>query len=216
VLTPLTGSTQNLTGASVSPDQVAFNKSGTALLVTEKSTNLIDVFPVMAGTAGPLASYPSHGASPSGIAFGANGIFFVAEQWIGLNKQSASVSSYQLNSSNVPQLISGSMPAYYPNTCCLVYNPSTSYVYASDYNTPFFSILQASSKGVLQYSRSVFTTASASKLADIALSPDQLNLYILDHVAGNIFAYAFAANGGVTQLNGGSFAPNSASGLIVR
>jgi 6-phosphogluconolactonase (cycloisomerase 2 family) len=216
VLTPLAGSTQSLSGASVSPDQVAFNKSGTALLVTEKSTNLIDVFPVAAGIAGPLMSYPSHGASPSGFAFGANGIFFVAEQWIGLHKPSASMSSYQLDANNVPHLITGSAPTFYPNTCCLVYNPSTGYVYASDYNTPFFSILQASSKGVLQYSRSVFTTASVSHLADIALSPDNLNLYILDHVGDNIFAYSFAANGGVTQLNGGSFAPESASGLIVR
>jgi DNA-binding beta-propeller fold protein YncE len=216
VLTPLTGSTQNLTGASVSPDQVAFNKSGTALLVTEKSTNLIDVFPVTSGIAGPLASYPSHGVSPSGIAFGAKGIFFVAEQWIGLNKRSASVSSYQLDASNVPHLISGSVATIQPNTCCLVYNPSTGYVYASDYNTPFFSILQAGSNGVLKTFNYIFPGASVAHLVDIALSPDNLNLYILDHSAGNIFAYSFTANGGVTQLNGGSFAPSSASGLIVR
>src|SRR5205807_6003467 len=99
--------------------------------------------------------------------FAANGIFYVAEQWIGYQKQSASVSSYQLDASNAPHLISGAVPTSRANTCCLVYNPSTGYVYASDYKTAYFSILQASSKGVLTFWNSIYTTSSISHVADI-------------------------------------------------
>ena len=216
ILAPIAGSTQSLSTASASATEVLFNNAGTALLVTEESTNLIDVFPVTAGVAGSRTSYPSHGKSPSGLVFGKNGIFYVTEAWLGTSKLSASASSYQLNSENVPQLISGSVPTGKQYTCCISINPVTNYLYASDYNTAFFTVLSATTKGVLSNGSYIYAGTGGAGLADTAVSSDGLNLYVLDHNAGNVFAFTLNTGGGVNKISGGSFVPASASGLIVR
>jgi 6-phosphogluconolactonase len=108
-LLALPGSTQALSGAGVGPAEVAFSPNGQFLVVTEKNTNLIDVFRVGDdGAAGPAESHPSHAATPFGFAFGKRGQLFVSEAFGGAPNGSA-VSSYRTRGDGSLNLIEGTV-----------------------------------------------------------------------------------------------------------
>jgi 6-phosphogluconolactonase len=65
-LTPISGSVQNLPGDGAA--QISFDSDGRRLVVTEKTTQTIDVLPVRDGVAGAAVSNPSTGPTPFGFA----------------------------------------------------------------------------------------------------------------------------------------------------
>jgi 6-phosphogluconolactonase len=72
-LTPLAGSTKALSRAAPAPAQVAFSADGRELIVSEKGTSLLDVYPVDEnGVAGELRSFTSAGGTPFGFAVGSH------------------------------------------------------------------------------------------------------------------------------------------------
>ena len=93
-LTPLAGSTQPVSNEGVGPapglTQVAFNSDGSALVVTEKTTSLIDTYEVLDGLAGAPVAHPSEGAVPFGFAFDRQNHAIVSEA-------SGSASSYEID-----------------------------------------------------------------------------------------------------------------------
>ncbi len=79
-LRPILGSRQPLSDAGSGPAQISFTHNGHALVVTEKNTNLIDVFPVGKGdVAGPATFVPSAGAVPFGFTLTNNDTLIVSE-----------------------------------------------------------------------------------------------------------------------------------------
>ena len=69
-LHPIKGATVSLSTAHPNPAQVQIDPSGRWLLVTEKLTNLIDVYRIHDdGSLGGLTSFPSTGLYPFGMAF---------------------------------------------------------------------------------------------------------------------------------------------------
>ena len=74
-LQPVSLSTRNLAGGPLAlPAQVSFTPDGKQLLVTEKGTNIIDVFQVRVdGRADGPTAEPSSGRTPFGFAFGPSG-----------------------------------------------------------------------------------------------------------------------------------------------
>src|SRR6266576_4772643 len=100
-LRAIAGSTRSLSGSAVGPAQVAFSPDGRSLIVTEKNTNLIDVYSVgRNGVASGPASVASAGATPFGFAFGPRGDVFVSEA-------SGSASSYDLGRRGGLRVVSG-------------------------------------------------------------------------------------------------------------
>ena len=91
-LSPIVDSTQPVSnggiGAAPGLAQIAFSSDGTTLVVTEKTTNLIETYEVVDGTAGAPVSHPSSGAVPFGFAFVRHGHAIVSEA-------SGAVSSYR-------------------------------------------------------------------------------------------------------------------------
>src|SRR2546423_5336641 len=76
-LTPIPGSTRPLSGSAVGPAQVSFSPDGRWLIVTEKTTNRLDVYRVGAdGIASGGAVTASAGGQPFGFAFGHRGGLF--------------------------------------------------------------------------------------------------------------------------------------------
>src|SRR5438876_11270017 len=91
-LTAIAGTTLPLSGSNVGPAQVAFSPDGRRLVVTEKNTNLIDVYAVgRSGLASGPVSAASAGATPFGFAFGPRNLVFVSEA-----ADPGSASSYML------------------------------------------------------------------------------------------------------------------------
>ena len=95
-LSPLAGSTQPVSnggvGAAPGLAQVAFSSDGSTLVVTEKTTNLLDTYAVVDGLAEAPVTHPSSGAVPFGFAFDRHGHAIVSEA-------SGAVSSYQIDGS---------------------------------------------------------------------------------------------------------------------
>ncbi len=81
LLFPLPGSSRTLsTSASTAPAEIAFNPSGSVLVVSEKNTNVLDTYTVgyQGYASGPIVT-PSSGATPYGFAFGAAGSLIVSD-----------------------------------------------------------------------------------------------------------------------------------------
>src|SRR4029079_14381215 len=96
-LTPISGSTRPLSGGATGPAQVQFSPDGDLLVVTEKTTNLIDTYTVdRHGIANGPTTHPSSGATPFGFAFSKRGTLIVSEA-IGGTPGLSAVSSYDLD-----------------------------------------------------------------------------------------------------------------------
>src|SRR5256884_5239259 len=79
-LTPIAGATLPLSGSTVGPADVQFSPDGRHLVVTEKNTNLLDVYAVGAsGVASGPTTTASAGGTPFGFAFGLRNDLFVSE-----------------------------------------------------------------------------------------------------------------------------------------
>jgi 6-phosphogluconolactonase (cycloisomerase 2 family) len=98
-LSALEGSTQPLSNGGVGdapgPAQISFSPDGDLLVVTEKATNLIDIYQLDEAIAGPPVTHPSAGQTPFGFAFGKRDQLIVSEAFGGASGASA-LSSYQL------------------------------------------------------------------------------------------------------------------------
>ena len=103
-LSAIPGSIQPLSGTTA-PAQISFNPTGSALVVTEKSTSLIDTYTVDSdGVATGPTTHPSSGTTPFGFAFDNKGQLIVSEAAGGPSGTSA-VSSYSLSNADAPFLI---------------------------------------------------------------------------------------------------------------
>lgn len=79
-LTRIPGSTQNLSLPLVTPGQIKFSPFGDLLVVTEQTTDNIDVFPVESnGVADPAVITPSAGTQPFGFDFDLAGHLLISE-----------------------------------------------------------------------------------------------------------------------------------------
>jgi len=133
-LSPLPGSSRPLSVASTDPAQIGFSPDGRFLLVTEKATNLIDVFPLdRDGYAGAPVSNPAAGVTPFAFAFGKRDQLFVSEVFGGANDAGA-VSSYGLTPDGVLEVIAGSVPNTETAPCWLVVTRGGRYAFTT--NTP--------------------------------------------------------------------------------
>src|SRR5207249_11143886 len=113
-LKPIAGSTQPLSGTNVGPAQVSFSPDGRSLIVTEKNTNLIDVYSAgRNGVASGPTSVTSAGATPFGFAFGRHNELFVSEA-------AGSASSYVLGRSGSLTVASGVVLTHQGAPCWLV------------------------------------------------------------------------------------------------
>ncbi len=132
-LSLLPNSTQGLSAGSVGPAQVGFDPAGKLLVVTEKTTNNIDVFQVdRFGFAGGINVQPSSGMEPFGFAFNKKGFLFVTEAFGGAPAAS-DVSSYQIDASagNI-HVITPSMPTLQTAACWMAVTRNGRYAYSSN------------------------------------------------------------------------------------
>src|SRR3989454_6808167 len=113
-LTPIVGATLPLSGSTVGPADVQFSPDGRHLVVTEKNTNLLDVYAVDAsGVASGPTTTASAGGTPFGFAFGLRNDLFVSEA-------AGSASSYVLDASGTVTLVSGAVSTHRGAPCWAV------------------------------------------------------------------------------------------------
>ncbi len=194
-LSHIPGSTRLLSnqgvGSAPSPEEISFNLNGELLVVTEKGSNLIDVYPVASGLASGPQVFASSGPAPYGFGFSKNNTLIVSEA-----AQSA-VSSYKVSDDNF-KVISGSVLDHQAAACWLVVTPNGSFAYAANAGSGTISGYQVSSKGTLTLLNAdgiTGITGSGSHPVDMGFSSDNSFLYVLDSGTQQISAFTMNANG---------------------
>jgi 6-phosphogluconolactonase len=208
-----------LSAASVGPAQIGFNTDGDQLLVTEKSTNNIDVFSVSDDgiTVGPTV-LPSAGQTPFGFAFGRRAQVFVSDAFGGAPNASA-VSSYVLSPTGMLRTVTPEARDKQTAACWVVVTNDGRFAYTANTGSGNVSGYGVSFGGALRLLDPDGLTASTgagSTPIDAAISNDNRFLYVLTPGTNTVQGFAIFPDGSLTPLTPVDGIPSSASGLIAR
>ena len=211
-LAPIAGSTQSFAGAGAA--QIQFSPTGDAIVVTEKTTNTVDVFVLgKDGTAGPVTSYASSGATPFGFGFGRHGTLVVSEA-AGAAPLSAA-SSYELSKDGTLTAVSRSVPTTQAAACWVAVTQDGRYGFTANAGGDSISTFAIAEDGTLTLVYAQATHSTAAHTTDMALSRDSQFLYALDGGTHMISAFRIGADGSLTRLAGATV-PTGAAGLAAR
>lgn len=211
-LSPIAGSSQTVSngGAGAAPGlaQVAFNSDGTALVVTEKTTNLLDTYQVVNGVASAPSTYASAGATPFGFAFDRHNHAVVSEA-------SGSVSSYQVdgNAFSVisPAVVNGQVAA-----CWIAISNNGKYAYTTNAGSGSISSYTIGDDGSLNLlNPTAGLTGAGSSPVDMAFSNNGSYLYALGSASHTITMFAMGADGSLNNL-GTLSVPAGVAGLAAQ
>jgi 6-phosphogluconolactonase (cycloisomerase 2 family) len=211
-LSSIGGSKQTLSNPAPNPAEVAFNQAGSLLMVTEKSTQILDTFPVDGtGRAGPRTSVTSAGIEPFGFAFDTNDHAIVSEAFNGGPGRSA-VSSYQVSGTDLKP-ISASVPTTQTAACWVVIGQGGRYAYTSNTGSGTISSVSIAGDGTLSLAQAAAaSTGPHSAPIDEDLSAGGSYLYVLTSGLGTITKLD-VDGAGLSNLRMFGSLPPSASGL---
>lgn len=204
------GSVRPLSGSDVGPAQVAFSPDGRFLVVTEKNTNLLDVYAVGAdGAAGEPSTVASSGATPFGFAFGLRNGLFVSEA-------AGTASSYALDAGGTPVSVSAAVDTHQGAPCWLAVTPDGRFAYTANSASGTitgFNVGSDAGLGLLDPDGASATVGTGN--TDLAVSVDGRFLYQLIG-GGSITALRVDRDGRLTLLGSVSDLPAGVVGLAAR
>ena len=194
-LHPISGSVQPLSSSSaVGPAQISFNPSGSVLVVTEKTTNLIDTYAVNGfGVASSPTTTASNGATPFGFAFDPSGQLVVS------NAASGSLSSYSVSNSGTVSVISGSIVDGGVAPCWVAITGNGQYAFTTNAHGNTISSYSINHSGALTLQQSVATTTNLGP-NDMAFGGNSRFFYVFNSGSNDIEAFTVGANGALTFL----------------
>ncbi len=209
-LAAIPGSTRALSGTNVGPAQVAFSPNGAWLVVTEKTTNRLDVYTVDgAGIASAATSTASAGGTPFGFSFGHRDELFVSEA-------AGSASSYVIASDGSVTVASGAVLTHQGAPCWAVVTKNGKFGYTANAQGGSISGFAVANDGSISLIDADGRTAvvGAGNI-DLALSGNSRYLYELD---GNrsISGFRIEADGHLTSAGRTVTLPASTVGLVAR
>jgi DNA-binding beta-propeller fold protein YncE len=193
---PLPGSTRPLLGTN--PAQVSFSPNGDELVVTEKGSQTIDTYAVLAGIAQPGVSTPSAGPTPFGFAFDNRGRLFVSEA-------GGSASSYDGST-----VISAAVPTHQAAPCWLVVSKNGKFAYTANAGAGSVSRFEIAPDGSLTL---LGSTSGLIHPLDEAVSNNGRFLYVLNDGAHSVAGYRIAADGSLTKVTEAGALPAGTIGL---
>jgi 6-phosphogluconolactonase (cycloisomerase 2 family) len=216
VLTPIAGSTQPLSGMSdPQPEEIGFVKNGVTLIVTERNTNVFDLYPVSAsGVAGAPTAYGSTFPNPCGFATGKDGWFFLSLAYDAIAKN-GSVASYMIGARHSPNLLTGGAGTFQSGTCWIVVNSDSTVLWAADNASNAVTPFYIDSTGVVSPNFG-FTLGTPSSPYDMAISGDNQYVYVLYLNPAQIVPYTVQDSMQLIPGQGVSVSTSVAAGLVVR
>lgn len=208
-LSQIHGSILPLSGEAVGPAEIAFNPNGAVLVVTEKSTNMIDTYTVDEdGVAYGPTKHASNGQVPFGFAFDKRGHLIVSEA------AASALSSYTVNDDGNLQTISGSVLDSQGAACWVVVTKNGKFAYTNNAHSGTISSYTISKTGALSLLEPVAGSPGAGNI-DLALSKNSRFLYSLNSGGNTIAGFLVKANGELTPIDTVSVAIG-ANGLAAR
>lgn len=212
-LQPIAGSTQPLSGAATNPAQIAFSPDGRQLVVTEKATDLIDVYPVDgSGAAGARTAFPSAGGTPFGFAFGPRGLVFVSEA-----AAPGSASSYNLGRDGDLTVVSGAVLTNRGAPCWVAVTRDGRFMYTGNGNRSVTGFEVDPSGAIRLLDADGGTAVFDNGVNDIALSGSGRYFYVLT-VGGSpaIHGFRVLPDGQLEPLGVAEGLPAGTTGLVAR
>jgi 6-phosphogluconolactonase (cycloisomerase 2 family) len=218
-LSPLAGSSRLLSAGNTAPAQIGFSPDGRFLVVTEKATNLIDVFPVDPdGYAGPVVENPSFGQTPFAFDFGKRNQLFVAEVFGGAEDAGA-VSSYYLEPDGNLDVIDGSVANTETAPCWLVVTTGGRYAFTTNTPDDSLSAYAIDFRGhltLLDEDGRSGEPGPGTRPLDMDLSDDGRFLYTLNIGNDTISAFRVKPDGSLNHFGTIGGVPDGANGLAAR
>jgi len=210
-LSPITGSTQPLSGTTA-PAQISFNPQGTILVVTEKSTSLIDTYTVNThGVASAPITHTSSGSTPFGFAFNNRGALIVSEAAGGPSGTSA-VSSYSVSTSGDLTTASASVPDNQQAACWVVVTGNGKYAYTTNAHSGSISSYTIDKNGEIHLLQSIAANTGAGDI-DMALTRNSGYLYVSIISSHSIQGYKVHDDGSLSWVTTITGVPAGADGL---
>jgi 6-phosphogluconolactonase len=218
-LFPLSGSSSPLSAAATAPAQIGFSPDGRFLLVSEKATSRIDVFPVdEAGYLDAAVINPAAGQTPFAFAFGHRDLLFVSEVFGGANDAGA-VSSYSLGADGQLATVDASVPNTETAPCWLVVTKGGRYVFTTNTPDDSLSAYAIDFDGRLELVDDDGRTGEpgpGTRPLDMDLSDDGRFLYTLNIGNGSISTFRVLPDGGLEHRSATAGLPGGVNGLAVR
>jgi 6-phosphogluconolactonase len=212
-LESLEGSTRML-AAGADPAQVGFSPDGTSLVVTERGTDSIAVYPVGAdGFLGGPTARPSLGPTPYGFAFAGEETLVVTEAF-GAMKGKAAASSYVLQGDTVAP-VSASVGNGRSEICWAVVSKDARYAFTTNFADGAVSRYAIGAGGTLSLEDPVAGMAidGQTGLRDEDISADGRFLYAVDADSRSIFGWEVGGAGSLTPIGSWNGLPATAAGL---
>ncbi len=210
-------SSRPLSSANAGAAEVAFDRDGDALVVTEKATNKISVYRVEdAIPIGPVA-FSSNGKTPFGFAFDRRNNVLVSEAFGGAAGASA-ISSYDLDEEPVSlNTISASVPANQSAACWVVLARHGRFAYITNTGSGTISGFQVDRRGALTpLNVDGLTGVSGGNPLDAAVGTDQKTMYVLSPKIGAIVVFEVRPDGSLINVGSALGVPLTATGLVAR
>jgi 6-phosphogluconolactonase (cycloisomerase 2 family) len=211
-LFPIPGSTRSLHAGAAAPAQVSFSPDGDHLVVSEKGSSTIDVFPVnFFGIAGAPISNASHGSTPFGFAFDKRGDLIVSEA------AANAVSSYDVKHNNALQTITGSLvDGTQLAPCWVVVTENGRFAYTTNAHSGTITGFAVAHNGSLSLlNANAITAATGGAPLDMTISHND-KLYVLNGALGMFNAFDVQGNGSLSALGNMGSIPASAAGIASR
>jgi len=191
-------STNNSEAASLS-----FSPDGRFLVVTERSTNDIDVFAVQPdGRLSPIVLNPSAGPGVFSVTFAPNDTALVSETGPSGVANGSAISSYAVLANGTLSAVSTSVPTFGAANCWNATTPDGRFVYVSNAGSATISGFAIGGSGALTPLPGTVLGANprgATNL-DIAVSSDGKFLYTLNSGNGTIGIFAIQKDGTLVSV----------------
>lgn len=217
-LTPIPGSSRPLSAPDAGAAQVSFTPDGSALIVTERFTNIIDVYALDSeGVAGPPQVHQASGGTPFGFDFGRSGLLIVSEAFGGLPDASAA-SSYRVGGGGL-SLVTGSLGTTETSACWLVVSADGRFAYAANTGSNTITGYAIAADGTLALLDTDGVTGPGADVgpADMGLSGDDRFLYVLTRGTNSVTIFERqAGDGSLKRLTAVDGLPAGTVGLAAR
>jgi 6-phosphogluconolactonase (cycloisomerase 2 family) len=216
-LQPIANSTRPLSSATAGAAEIAFDREGETLVVTEKSTGKLSVYSVDEGRIKGPVVFASNGQTPFGFAFDRHNNILVSEAFGGAANASA-ISSYDLDDEPLSlETISGSIPAHQTAACWVVLARHGRFAYVTNTGSGTVTGFKVDRHGALTpLNVDGLTGVSGGNPLDAAVGLDESTMYVLSPKIGKIIAFHVGADGSLAAAGSSLGVPLTATGLVAR
>jgi 6-phosphogluconolactonase len=209
-ITSLAGATQPLSAANPAPGEIRANPQGTGLIVTEKTTNVLDSYHIQHdGSLSTPTVTSATGNTPYGFAFSPvePSLFVVADAGAG------AVTAYHLHDGTV-SVADGPVTDQQMAPCWVAVTHNGRFAYTANAGSSSVSGYSLSNKGTLTL-LSTYSTGVASAPTEMTLSTASHYLYTLDTGTHNLSTFLIQGNGNLVPVpaSAGIVLPASSVGI---